>query len=63
MDDAHTKARAKAQVLIQAHIPPNARGVDKRALYYALVEVLTEAYQDFGPKNASLSETQETETA
>ena len=43
MDDTETKARAKAQALIQAHIPPSTRGVDKRALYYALVEALTEA--------------------
>mgnify|MGYP001812733049 CR=1 FL=1 len=45
MSDFNTKARAKAQAIIQAHIAQDARGVNKRALYYALVEALTEAQQ------------------
>ena len=45
MSDVDTHARAKAQAIIQAHIPQDARGVNKRALYYALVEALTEARQ------------------
>ena len=63
MNDTHTKARATAQALIKAHIPPNARGVDRRALYYALVAALTEVQQDVGFENASSSEARVTETA
>ena len=64
MVDTDTKARAKAQALIQAHIPPSARGVDKRALYYALVEALTEAHRaHFGPKTDTASRVLEAETA
>ena len=45
MNDIDAKARATAQVVIETHIGPDARGVDKRALFYALVEALTEAQQ------------------
>jgi hypothetical protein len=43
MSDFDTHARAKAQAIIQAHIPQDAWGVNKRALFYALVEALTGA--------------------
>ena len=45
MSDFNTQVRAKAHAIIQAHVAPDARGVNKRALYYALVEALTEARQ------------------
>ena len=45
MSDFNTQARVKAQAIIRAHIAEDARGVNKRALYYALVEALTEAQQ------------------
>lgn len=43
MNHLDVQARAKAQAIIQAHIPHDARVVNKRALYYALIEALTEA--------------------
>ena len=45
MSGYDTQVRAKAHAIIREHVAPDARGVNKRALYYALVEALTEARQ------------------
>lgn len=55
MNEIDAKARAAAHAVIEAHIGPDARGVDKRALFYTLVEALTKAQQGhIGSKTAPL---------
>ncbi len=45
IDNAATQVRSTAQAIIQGHLGPGKKVIDKRALYYALIQALTEARQ------------------
>jgi hypothetical protein len=45
IDNTATQVRSTAQAIIQGYLGAGKKVIDKRALYYALVQALTEARQ------------------
>ena len=45
IDNAATQVRSTALAIMQGYLSPEKKVIDKRALYYALVQALTEARQ------------------
>jgi hypothetical protein len=45
INNTATQVRSTAQAIIQGYLGPSKKVIDKRALYYALVQALTEARQ------------------
>jgi hypothetical protein len=45
IDNSVAQVRSTAQAIIQEHLGPSKKVINKRAIYYALVRALTEARQ------------------
>ena len=43
IDDTVTEVRSTALAIMQAYLGPSRKVIDKRALYYAIIQALTEA--------------------